>query len=173
MGRLLFIRRLEQRTVRAHATGEESRRAPRVDPDSEKKPRQHETAAPRCASTGTEGNRAVLDGVSETGSARRRGEFFARATHLAQRLLELRSTERRYWSWGYSFPWQTRRELVPRFAPNLVCTSFAAHALLDAYESGLGSEFLAPAVSAGEYIVNELYWDDGAEAGYAYPLPAP
>jgi hypothetical protein len=99
------------------------------------------------------------------------GASLSWATHLAQRLLELRSTERRYWCWGYSFPWQTRRELVPRFAPNLVCTSFAAHALLDAYESGLGSEFLAPAVSAGEYIANELYWHDGEQAGYAYPLP--
>ena len=99
------------------------------------------------------------------------GASLSRATHLARRLLELRSTERRYWCWGYSFPWQTRRELVPRFAPNLVCTSFAAHALLDAYENGLGSEFLATAVSAGEYIVNELYWHDGEQAGYAYPLP--
>jgi hypothetical protein len=95
----------------------------------------------------------------------------SRAVHLAQRLLELRSTESRYWCWGYSFPWQTRRELVPRSAPNLVCTSFAAHALLDAYESGLGSEFMDAAVSAGEYIANELYWRDGEHAGFAYPLP--
>jgi hypothetical protein len=39
-----------------------------------------------------------------------------------------------YFCWGYSFPWQTRSILVPRGAPNLVCTAFVANALLDAYE---------------------------------------
>jgi hypothetical protein len=39
-----------------------------------------------------------------------------------------------YWNWGYSFPWQTRTILVPKGAPNLVCTVFVANALLDLYE---------------------------------------
>ncbi len=30
---------------------------------------------------------------------------------------------------------------------------------------GLGDEFLSPAVSAGEYIAKELYWNDGGTAG--------
>ena len=64
-----------------------------------------------------------------------------------------------------------RHRLVPRFAPNLVCTTFAANALLDAYEVGLGGEFLGPSVSAGEYIAKELYWKEGQHAGFAYPLP--
>jgi hypothetical protein len=93
----------------------------------------------------------------------------SRATHLAQRLLELRSTERRYWCWGYSFPWQTRRELVPRFAPNLVCTSFAAHALLDAYEGGLGSEFLPSTGSTGSTLVTLTR---SRTSGYLFITPA-
>ena len=93
------------------------------------------------------------------------------ASHLATRLLELRSPGTPYWCWGYSFPWQMRHRLVPRFAPNLVCTTFAANALLDAYEVGLGGEFLGPSVSAGEYIAKELYWKEGQHAGFAYPLP--
>jgi hypothetical protein len=103
----------------------------------------------------------------------RSGDGPARSTahHLASRLLELRSPDGPYWCWGYSFPWQMRHELVPRFAPNLVCTTFAANALLDAHEFGLGHEFLAPAVSAGEYLAKELYWNDGGQAGFAYPLP--
>jgi len=95
----------------------------------------------------------------------------ANASHLATRLLELRSPGTGYWCWGYSFPWQMRDRLVPRFGPNLVCTTFVANALLDAYEFGLGDEFLGPAVSAGEYIANELYWHEGQQAGFAYPLP--
>jgi hypothetical protein len=93
------------------------------------------------------------------------------ASHLATRLLELRSPGTAYWCWGYSFPWQTRHRLVPRFGPNLVCTTFVANALLDAFEIGLGPEFMSAAVSAGEYIARELYWNDGGHAGFAYPLP--
>jgi hypothetical protein len=103
----------------------------------------------------------------------RRGDEASRATatHLANRLLELRSPGTPYWCWGYSFPWQMRHRLVPRFGPNLVCTTFAANALLDAYELELGDELLVPAVSAGEYIARELYWKNGQQAGFAYPLP--
>ena len=50
-------------------------------------------------------------------------------------------------------------------------TVFAATALLDAYETGLGTECLDAAASAGEYLAKELYWTDGDHAGFAYPLP--
>jgi hypothetical protein len=93
------------------------------------------------------------------------------ARTVAHRLLELRSPGVPHWCWGYSFPWQMRTRLVPRFAPNLVCTTFAADGLLDAYEAGLGSEYLAPAAGAGEYLARELHWEDGDRAAFAYPLP--
>jgi len=93
------------------------------------------------------------------------------ARTVAQRLLELRSPGVSHWCWGYSFPWQMRTRLVPRYAPNLVCTTFAAEGLLDAYEAGLGNEYLAPAAGAGEYLARELYWEDGGRAAFAYPLP--
>jgi hypothetical protein len=77
-----------------------------------------------------------------------------------------------YFCWGYSFPWQTRTILVPRFAPNLVCTTFVANALLDAYEASREPGCLDMAASAAEYILNELYWTEGeSTACYSYPLP--
>jgi hypothetical protein len=77
-----------------------------------------------------------------------------------------------YFCWGYSFPWQTRTIIVPREAPNLVCTSFVGNALLDVYERNQESKYLNMAVSAAEYIVNELYWTDGdSNACFSYPLP--
>src|SRR5260370_28460275 len=45
-------------------------------------------------------------------------------TYLTERLEELRSCDRCYWCWGYSFPWQTRTVIVPSGTPNLVCTAF-------------------------------------------------
>jgi hypothetical protein len=92
---------------------------------------------------------------------------------LTQKLVALRSPGSPYWCWGYSFPWQTRTILVPRWAPNLVCTQFAACAFLDLYEQRQDPQFLNIALSAAEYILNELYWsEDGAVAGFSYPIPS-
>jgi hypothetical protein len=89
------------------------------------------------------------------------------------RLIALRSPGMAYWCWGYSFPWQTRDTgIVPRGTPNLVCTTFAATALLDLYEQNGDTRCLEMAGSAADYILNELYWEnDDYEAGFSYPLP--
>jgi hypothetical protein len=90
---------------------------------------------------------------------------------IVERLEALRSSNSNYWCWGYSFPWQTRTLLVPRGAPNLVCSTFIASALLDAYEERGEIRFLDMAASSARYILDELYWTDGESvAGFAYPL---
>lgn len=90
---------------------------------------------------------------------------------MISRLVALRSPGVPYWCWGYSFPWQTRAEIVPSGAPNLVCTTFVANALLDAYKQNGDSECLSMAVNAADYIVNELYWTDGRSiSSFSYPL---
>lgn len=91
---------------------------------------------------------------------------------LKERLLALRSPGTPYWCWGYSFPWQTRTLLVPRGAPNLVCSVFAANALLDFYERRSDETCLTAAYSTATYILKELYWTEGNVAGLGYPLPA-
>jgi uncharacterized protein YyaL (SSP411 family) len=90
---------------------------------------------------------------------------------LLEHLIALRSSDDN-WCWGYSFPWQTRTTLIARGAPNLVCTTFVAMALLDAYEVSGDSRWLDMAVSAAEYVSGRLYWSDGASAGFAYPTPS-
>ena len=65
-------------------------------------------------------------------------------------LAALRSKGTDAWCWGYSFPWQTRTLVVPRSAPNLVCTTFVANALLDAYELTGDERCLTMAASAAE-----------------------
>jgi hypothetical protein len=92
---------------------------------------------------------------------------------MINRLIDLRSPGVPYWCWGYSFPWQTRNEVVPSGAPNLVCTTFVANALLDAYDQNRDIRCLDMAKSAAEYIVNELYWTDGGSvSSFSYPLPS-
>ena len=90
---------------------------------------------------------------------------------MIERLVALRSQGVPYWCWGYSFPWQMRQKIVPSGAPNLVCTTFAASALLDAYEQRRDPQCLNMAASAAEYILNDLYWTEGeSSAGFSYPL---
>ena len=91
---------------------------------------------------------------------------------MVERLGALRSPGVSYSCWGYSFPWQTRTIVVPSGTPNLVCTTFVADALFDAYEYGRDSQCLNMALSAAEYILNELYWTDGSAASFSYPLPS-
>src|SRR2546430_6676690 len=57
------------------------------------------------------------------------------ARQLFLQLIEARSKGMEFSCWGYNFPWQTRSYLVPRFTPNIICTTFAANALLDGYEA--------------------------------------
>jgi len=92
---------------------------------------------------------------------------------MIERLVDLRSPGVSHWCWGYSFPWQTRTIVVPSGAPNLVCTSFVAGALLDAYEQYRDRRCLDMAAGAAEYMLDELYWTDGnSVASFSYPLPS-
>ena len=77
-----------------------------------------------------------------------------------------------YSCWGYSFPWQTRTIVVPSGSPNLVCTTFVANALFDAYDYCGNAQSLHMGLSAAGYILNELYWTANGAAGFSYPLPS-
>jgi hypothetical protein len=93
-------------------------------------------------------------------------------SHLIDRLRELKSSAVSNACWGYSFPWQTRRLLVPRGYPNIVCTVFVGRALLEAYQHTGSAASLKMAQSAADYLVHYLYWTKGpTSAGFAYPVP--
>ncbi len=88
---------------------------------------------------------------------------------MADRLLALRSEGTPYTCWGYNFSWQTRFELVPRGSPNIICSTFAANALLDVYERYPEPRFLEAAVSACRFILDVLYWKPNAkESCFSY-----
>ena len=91
---------------------------------------------------------------------------------MVESIKTLRSPHINYWCWGYSFPWQGRSVLAPRGEPNLVCTVFVANALIDIYEKNQTTDYLTMAASAAEYLLNKLYWSEGDNAGFSYPLPS-
>lgn len=58
--------------------------------------------------------------------------------------------------WGYNFDWQSRVFFVPRGTPNIVCTSFIGHALLDVWETLHKQRALDLAVPIGQFILHDL-----------------
>ncbi len=93
-------------------------------------------------------------GLADMGEARR----------MVARLLEMRSAGFERYCWGYNFSWQTRTYIVPRGTPNIICTTFAANALLDAYDQFQDSQFLESAISAGHYLMEGLSRSGDSEA---------
>lgn len=87
---------------------------------------------------------------------------------LAELLLEARSKTGLLFSWGYSFDWQTRTKLVPAGSPNIICTTFAASALLDACEKLPINKYRDAAVSAAEFVLQRLYCEQDGVAWFNY-----
>jgi hypothetical protein len=77
---------------------------------------------------------------------------------LAERLLALRSPGERCSCWGYNFDWQTRTYLVPKGSPNIICSTFAANALLDALEQSPSFSWFDVVLSTAEFIQDRLFW---------------
>lgn len=75
---------------------------------------------------------------------------------LVKRLIDLRSESNKQFCWGYNFDWQNRGFFLPKFSPNIICTTFAANALLDFYEKSQKPEYLDMAVSAGSFLLSGL-----------------
>ena len=76
--------------------------------------------------------------------------------HLLRRLIALKSPDSPYFCWGYNFDWQSRAFFLPKFVPNIICTTFAGNALLDAYDKFADNTYLDMAISGGDFILHGL-----------------
>jgi len=76
---------------------------------------------------------------------------------LGQLLLHNQSKDYSGSCWGYNFDWQSRRLfLFPAWTPNVVVTAFCTEALFDAYEITENDEYLKAALSASQFVINDL-----------------
>ena len=81
-----------------------------------------------------------------------------RINELADLLISLQSKGYSGACWGYNFDWQARRLfLFPKYTPTVVATNFCATALMDAYEVTKGQRYLDVALSAAEFVMNDLH----------------
>jgi hypothetical protein len=70
--------------------------------------------------------------------------------------------------WGYHFDVQTRFFAYPRETPNVIATSFAAHALLDGYELMGDEEWANGALLTCEFLLAKLLEDDQSGVYFRY-----
>ncbi|SMD44629.1 hypothetical protein SAMN00777080_3254 [Aquiflexum balticum DSM 16537] len=76
---------------------------------------------------------------------------------LAELLIQLKSPNQKHSCWGYNFDWQARRLfLFPAYTPTVVATTFCASALFEAYAVIKEEKFLNEALSACEFVKNDL-----------------
>lgn len=98
-------------------------------------------------------------------------------TETADLLLSLRSQGKYHGAcWGYNFDWQARRLfLFPAHTPTVVATNFCATALMEAYEVTQRQEYLDVALTAADFVMNDLHRHDcGTGCGFLFsysPLP--
>ena len=86
-------------------------------------------------------------------------KIIERINYLAELLISLRSQGDYHGAcWGYNFDWQARRLfLFPKNTPTVVATSFCATALFEAYEITKRKDYLDIALSAGEFVMQDLH----------------
>jgi rhamnogalacturonyl hydrolase YesR len=58
--------------------------------------------------------------------------------------------------WGYNFPWESKAFYQPKFTPTIVASTFAANALIDAYEATGNKRFLAEGISTKDFLLKDL-----------------
>lgn len=77
---------------------------------------------------------------------------------LANLLISLQSQGYSGACWGYNFDWQARRLfLFPKNTPTVVATNFCATALMEAYEITREKNLLDVALSAADFVINDLH----------------
>lgn len=85
-------------------------------------------------------------------------EIKDKINELANLLISMQSKGYSGACWGYNFDWQARRLfLFPRFTPTVVATNFCATALMEAYEVTGNKEYLDIALTAANFVINDLH----------------
>jgi len=101
--------------------------------------------------------------------------YLEQALKLYDRLVELKSENYPGLSWGYNFDWQARAFNVPKFKPNMVCSVFGGHALLDLFETTGEKRFLNQAQQVADFILKQLILVEASDRvcfGYIPDEPA-
>lgn len=98
-------------------------------------------------------------------------ELVQKINYLAGLLLKMQSKGYSGACWGYNFDWQAKfLFLFPKYTPTVVATNFCAMALMEAYEITKEKLYLETALSAANFVLNDLHrtpYNDGFLYSYS------
>ncbi|GEO11244.1 delta-aminolevulinic acid dehydratase [Segetibacter aerophilus] len=77
-------------------------------------------------------------------------------TFLSDKILTLKTPGYSGSCWGYNFDWESRAFFQKKYTPTIVATTYVANALIDAYETTGNRNYLDTAISAKDFILNDL-----------------
>jgi hypothetical protein len=84
-------------------------------------------------------------------------DYLDKINFLANKLIHLKSKGFSGACWGYNFDWQSRAFYLPKNTPTVVVTSFAASALMDAYDVTKIKIYLETALTSADFIMKDLH----------------
>jgi rhamnogalacturonyl hydrolase YesR len=87
---------------------------------------------------------------------------------LADNLINLKTNGFSGNCWGYNFDWESRAFFQPKFTPTIVVTTYAANALIDAYEATGKEYYLRSAIDSKEFILKDLKRTYGNNGNFAF-----
>jgi hypothetical protein len=97
-----------------------------------------------------------LTGYCNLAKAEGLDKYQERIHFLASKLIELKTPGYSGSCWGYNFPWESKAFYFPRHTPTVVASTFAANALLDAYEATGNEKYLAEGMSTKDFVLKDL-----------------
>ncbi len=111
-----------------------------------------------------------LNGYCHLYNSEPREEYLGLINRLATILLGLKSKGYSGACWGYNFDWQAKAFFQPKYTPTVVASTFAAYALLDAYDITGNEEYRVAALSTADFILNDLNrtYDSGGDFAFSY-----
>lgn len=97
-----------------------------------------------------------LTGYCNLYNAEPKDETLKKIAYLADILIKNQTLGFSGACWGYNFDWQNRAFFLPKGTPTVVATSFAARALMDAYDITKNEFYLDTAISSCQFILQDL-----------------
>lgn len=91
-----------------------------------------------------------------------------RIVFFADKLLEMQTPGFSGSCWGYNFPWESKAFYQPKFTPTIVASTFAANALLDAFELTGDGRYRDAGISTGDFIRRDLNRTVSANGNFVF-----
>lgn len=97
-----------------------------------------------------------LSGYCNMAKIEGKEKHLERIHFFANKLIEMKTPGYSGACWGYNFPWESKAFYQPRFTPTIVASTFAANALIDAYEITQDKKYLDEGISTKNFILKDL-----------------